>query len=228
MPNQCCRLGTARYGTLRHATGPSYPRHSANCTDYRCSGCLWDVFIQQTLQPTLAGDDALQVRAEAISSDQLTPRLVNRTLELVFQFAPSKHSDIRNIALPSIKLILVSSEPREMDAEAALSGYIEIDWGACPTQTVDPIRSPPTPLQTGLVPLALDLMLRQGGCAYLPEQRVAGYLGRLLHRVSGAETRVRPIVACYHQHSKAKPLILQVIEQARDELQTAFHPATPE
>ncbi|WP_320821867.1 LysR family transcriptional regulator [Reinekea sp.] len=189
---------------------------------------LWDVFLQQSVLPTLIGDDGPPVQAEVISSEQLQRRLLERTVDLTFQFVPAKNSAIKSIVLPSIKLMLVASEPRDINSETALSDYIKIDWGSSPDHPINPVSWRSARLQTGLVPLALDLMLRQGGCAYLPEPRVAGYLGRLLHRVAGAEARAQPIVACYHQNSNIQPQILRVIEQARDELQSSNRPATPE
>ena len=189
---------------------------------------LWESFVQQSLQSTLADDDGLQVQADAMSPDQLNRRLLDRTLDLAFQFEPPKHSDIRTLELPSVRLLLIASEPRDIADATALSGYIELDWGVIPAPRHNSARLTATRLQTGLVPLALDLLLRQGGCAYLPAQRVAGYLDRLLFRVTGADVCARPIVACYHQHSKIKPLVLRVIEQARAELQSASHPVAPE
>lgn len=212
-------------GTLRALSPPEIEQTAVNIG---APASLWDVFLQQSLLPTFSNDMALRVHAEAISPEQLRRRLLERTVDLTFQFDPPKHSDIQSVALPSLNLILVASQPRTMDSETMPSDYIEIDWGLAPAHPVDRAHSGPARLQTGLVPLALDLMLRHGGCAYLPEQRVAGYLDRLLHRVSGAEVRARPIVACYHQHTKIQPLILRLIEQAREELQSFCSPATPE
>ncbi|MDB9894840.1 LysR family transcriptional regulator [Reinekea forsetii] len=189
---------------------------------------LWESFVQQSLQSTLAENDGLQVQADSMPPDQLNRRLLDRTLDLAFQFEPPKHSDIRSFDLPPVNLVLVASEPRDLADETALSGYIELDWGILPAPLHALGRPSSTRLQTGLVPLALDLLLRHGGCAYLPEQRVAGYLDRLLYRVAGADVCARPVVACYHQHSKIKPLVLRVIEQARAELQSASHPVPPE
>lgn len=189
---------------------------------------LWEAFVQQSLQSSLSVDSGLQVQADATSPDQLNRRLLDRTLDLAFQFEPPKHSDIRTLDLPPVKLLLVASEPRDLADEAALSGYIELDWGVLPAPLHRLGRPTGTRLQTGLVPLALELLLRQGGCAYLPERRVVGYLDRLLYRVAGADVRARPVVACYHQRSKIKPLVLRVIEQARAELQSAAHPVAPE
>ncbi|MFT5008225.1 MAG: DNA-binding transcriptional LysR family regulator [Granulosicoccus sp.] len=189
---------------------------------------LWESFVQQTLQSTLADDDGPQVQADAMSPDQLNRRLLDRTLDLAFQFEQPKHSDIRTLDLPPVNLILVASEPRDLADATALSGYIELDWGVLPGSLNNLGRTSSTRLQTGLVPLALDLLLRQGGCAYLPAQRVAGYLDRLLYRIAGADVCARPVVACYHQHNKIKPLVLRVIEQARAELQSASHPVAPE
>jgi hypothetical protein len=89
-----------------------------------------------------------------------------------------------------------------MDSETAVSDYIEIDSGFAPARAGSHVRS-----------RRLGLFARASAacCIECPALR-----------------RARPIVACYHQYSKIKPLILQVIEQARHELQTVSHPVVPE
>lgn len=112
-------------------------------------------------------------RAETLTGDQMTRRLLERTLDLAVMTDPPKVDDLVTLPLPPLTLVMAA--PAGVDLDRALaSAYVLPDWGTRflldHEQRLDP---PPTPaLFTGDTRLAMRFMEQHHGCGFLPATRL--------------------------------------------------------
>ncbi len=177
----------------------------------------WVVAIQQK-QPDLA------IWAELHTSKTLLPSLIDGMLDIAVMFDVVAMPGLHIQALPDISFVMVSSQP-QMRAEQTLQDrFIAVDWGetftAAFTQYFDfPIV---TTRHTSVGGVALNLLLKSGGGAYLPEimARASMQQGKL-YLVDDAPQMQRPVFAVCTQETIQKPLMQNMMNTMVN-----FHSAT--
>lgn len=188
---------------------------------------LWDLFLQNVLQQSYQLNPQVILRADAHAQDVLLRRLLDRTLDLAFLYESAKHSDIKSIPLQQVELLLVSTEAGSLSVDKHLERYVAIDWGTSfNISFAKEYGNTPVILHTSLARIALDFLLKNKGCAYLPLQMVENNLNEDLHVVEGATVMTRKLFACYHQECKYEREVNQLVEVAKSELTTVETAAT--
>ncbi|WP_299786850.1 LysR family transcriptional regulator [uncultured Shewanella sp.] len=173
---------------------------------------IWDAYLQQRLGEVAEAFEGYGFQAEALSREQLSRNLSERTLDMAFAFDPLKSDELVSTQVSGIVLLLVATRPT--DVETALSQkYIYVDWGTrFANEHVQRHSRMPAPyLRTSTGRIALDFILDKGGAAYLPASMVNFYLeSEQLYRVEGSEPWHRPVYLTYRRDSASLEAITKV------------------
>ena len=121
-------------------------------------------------------------------SDPLMRMLRDGLIDLALHYVPKQHANLHIEKFTSEEIILVSTEPRDVDS-GMVDGYVFVDWGdefRAQHSEAFPDTSVPR-LSVGLSSLGLSHILTHGGSGYFLTSTVRQYLseGRLF-RVQGA------------------------------------------
>ncbi len=175
---------------------------------------LWDLCLQDALSKYYTNMQDIVFRAEAQSQEILIRRLVERSLDFAILYEPAKISEILTTEIAAADLILVSSHADHAITKEFPDCYISVDWGTAFNTTFAqhfPEISPPI-LHTNLSRIALEFILSEGGCAYLPFRMVRDFLGTQLFHVEQTPTIERLIYAAYHKDNTHTSLFLDMVE----------------
>lgn len=183
-------------------------------------GALGDIWSMQLLEwsarlRTAHPDLALQL--ESYSHDTLLQRLESGLIDIAFLFDPPQNPGfvIRETATHELVLI---SDRKESGTEAALQhNHVMVDWGSSFALILaDQLPSAPTPaLRTNQGRLALELIARQGGSAWLPLAMVQGALDAgELYRVDDAPRMERIVYAAYRPDAQREETIRLALAQS--------------
>ena len=176
---------------------------------------LWDIVLQDWLHRIYKQVPGLSLTAEAASPDVLLRRLLDGTLDLALTFEGPQIVQLNVVELPSIPLLMVSSE-KGIDSQTALrKNYMLVDWGTSfLTSHARQFKDYPVPrLQLGLGRIAREFMLSLGGSAYLAEPMVKQDLkNKRLFLVKDAPVVERPVYAVYQQQHDNQRMIENALE----------------
>jgi DNA-binding transcriptional LysR family regulator len=190
---------------------------------------LWDTFLQEWLNTISREHANLGLRVEESTSKRVTERLGRGSIDLGFLYEPPKIREIVVEAVRTVPLILVSTR-RGIDCNSALaSGYIRVEWGttfASLQESYFPQR-PIAAVRVNTGRLALHMLLRNEGAAYLPEEMVRRYLSlETLHRVVDAPIIEMQAYAAYRVHGEHRDLISELLDQLNGVPSTPIQPPT--
>ncbi len=165
---------------------------------------IWSVFLTDWIVDIQRSHQDLAIWAELHTSKSLLPSLVDGSLDLAVMFDVPAFPGLNVQALHEISFVMVSSEPGMDFAEALQSNFIAIDWGeAFASAFAKNVKAPiVTTRHTSVGGVALDLLLKSSGTAYLPEQMVSETVqsGRL-YMVEDAPHMQRPMYVVSLQDS---------------------------
>lgn len=157
---------------------------------------IWRKFLPGWLVWMQKHHPRFKVRVEADYSERLTEYVRQGVLDVAVTHMPRALPGLRIEELTTDPLVLVSSTPREL-SDCNNRNYVHIDWSYGYRE--DHLDKLPqlqmSSLNIGYGEIALDYLLQQDGCAYLPMLAIQEHLraGRL-HKVAGAPELARP---CY-------------------------------
>lgn len=181
---------------------------------------LWDMFLQATLNASYNMADGVIWRAEAQPQDVLVRRLLDRTLDIAYQYESAKHSDIRSQLVQEIELALVRTTNAPAGLDEVLKQYVAIDWGTTfNIQFAKAFGNVPVILHTSLSRIAVSFLQAHEGCAYLPLPLVADQLGERLHVVEQAPKITRKVYGCFHIENKYEHKIQQFLQLSQQKLE---------
>lgn len=137
------------------------------------SASVWGAWLDKVLGELHRHCPELYWHAETLTGDQMSRRLLERTLDLAVMTDPPKVDDLKTVVLNPLTLVLAA--PVGVAIEQALNqAYVLVDWGPQflleHAQRLDPVPSPV--LQTGDARLAMTFAQQHQGCAFLPESLV--------------------------------------------------------
>ena len=171
---------------------------------------LWDILLQDWLHRIYKQEPGLSLTAEAASPDILLRRLLDGTLDLALTFEGPKIVGLNVVELPSVPLLMVSSE-KGVDSKTALQkNYMLVDWGTSfLTSHARQFKDYPVPrLQLGLGRIAHEFILSMGGSAYLAEPMIRQDLkNKRLFLVKDAPVVERSVYAVYQQQHDNQRII---------------------
>jgi len=191
-------------------------------SDSLAVGCvfdLWAILVRDWCVSLRRSDPNIVLQVDVQPMQILTQRLVSGVLDLIFLFEPAQISDLTLKQVAEVPLIMVSSLPGLSAPDAVERDYYMVDWGASFAEhhaEYFPDVSAPTG-RLGSGSLALDLLLRLGGTAYLPEQMVLSDLeAGLLYRVEQAPVIERYAYAVYKPSAQSRRAMKIALDTMRD------------
>ncbi len=169
---------------------------------------IWSVFLTDWMVETQKQQPDLAIWAELHTSKTLLPSLMDGMLDIAVMFDVPALPGIDVKELSAIDFIMVSSQPELSANEVLASDFISVDWGEAFSATFSQHfeQQIATKRHTSVGGVALDLLLKSGGGAYLPQQMVAAAIkeGRLFP-VNDAAIIQRPVfVVCKVGESEMK------------------------
>lgn len=181
---------------------------------------IWDAYLQGRLQHLHVGLPGVALRAEVLPSMVMTRQLMDRTLDIAISFDPPKLDQFELVSLGQINLLLVSSVADMVINAVAPGQYVKVDWGtAFNIIHAQEYATLPVPtLHTSSARIALDFILNNGGCAFLPEHLVQQLLRNgVLHLVHGANAISRSVYVAYWAENDRLAQIKQAIDMLTDD-----------
>lgn len=182
---------------------------------------IWDAYLQRYLQHLHVGLPGVALRTEVLPLTVMTRQLMDRTLDLAISFDPPKLDQFELIQLGQINLLLVSKSRDVAVNEVQAGQYVKVDWGtAFNIIHAQEYAALPVPtLHTSSARIALDFILNNGGCAFLPEHLVQPLLQRgELNLVAGASAISRSVYVAYWAENDRLEQIKQAISFLVDKL----------
>ena len=150
--------------------------------------------------------DASRVRVESRESQQLMPRLVEGTLDLVLQFDMPRTIDIEHRKLDELHLVLAATQPDTTLESALRKSYVELEWGSVfGAAQAEFMEGTVADVRMDSLQNALEWLQKNPGSAYLPEGLVQREPG--LHVVNDAPRFIREIHAAWLQHGERRAAI---------------------
>ena len=174
---------------------------------------LWDLLLQDHLIAMQPEFENVVFTAKSLNSETLIRSLMERTLDLALVYEPAKITDLASIPVIDAELTLFTSKPIESIEDIVSLGYIAVDWGTAfdieLAKELPGITS--QILKTNLARIALEFLLSQGGCAYLPYLLAQPYLGTRLATFSDAPVIKRPVFACFHKDNPREEILTKFL-----------------
>ncbi|MES9812842.1 MAG: LysR family transcriptional regulator [Candidatus Thiodiazotropha sp.] len=179
---------------------------------------LWRILIRDWAVVIRKTRPSMVLNIEVQPSEWLIDRLVNGLLDMLILFEPPAISDLIVREIADIPLVLVSTQEKISIDEAMAQDYFMVDWGSLfalqHAEYFTEIPPPAARLTSGT--LAMDLMMRSGGTAYLAEQMIDQELrDRRLFRVANAPVIERAAFAIYQPANEISESLRSILESLK-------------
>ena len=178
---------------------------------------LWDILLSGWIAKINRQFPNIVLSCEAQSQDALFRGLMEGTVDLGFTYEPP-HQDFVSVKKIPINLVMVSSHSGLNAQQAVDTDYIYVDWGTSFATVHAGFFSdaPIPPLRIGLSHIALDLINKRGGSAYLPEKLVReGIKKGSLYNVADAPTIRRDAHAVLKEGCENENLIKELLKKCQ-------------
>ncbi|WP_186297681.1 LysR family transcriptional regulator [Sedimenticola selenatireducens] len=172
-----------------------------------CENDLWSIQVKRLCQQLRKQAPDMMVQVEILPRETLIQRLTAGLLDLVFMFEPPQMSDLIIDKVADISIIMVSSDKTVRASEAIDAHYTLVDWGnSFSIQQAEFFPDASVPMmRTGSSTVAYDLIMDQGGSAYLAQQMVDDALKQgLLFRVEDAPVFQRHVYRVMQPESERR------------------------
>lgn len=181
---------------------------------------LWPVCVRDWVLGLRARRPDVALTLEILPPDRLEQRLWADQVDLAFFFEPPRTPELIMEQVVRIPLVMVSDRPDLGVEEAMAAGYLLVDWG-----TSFMIRHaqlfpdlPASALRLSQGGMALDLLRRAGGSAYLPRQMVEDAIAAgELYPLAGAPEIERQAYVVYRPDQADLDLVGEALRVARGE-----------
>lgn len=176
---------------------------------------LWDILLQPWIGFMQESLPDLILHAESADAVALMRRIKEGTMDLAFCFDYPQSSDVEIEEVMQIPLILVSSQAGLTVDQALSTNYMLVDWGTsfANAHAHHFAGMPAAHMRLAFGRMAKDLMLHQGGSAYLAEPMVQSELRKKkLFRVKGAPVISRNAFAAYSRENEKAATIQHALK----------------
>lgn len=175
---------------------------------------LWTLFLRPWVSHVRKEVRDLAVHAEIAPAENLIPRLLDGSYDLILAFESAQLPQVVSVELTVLDMVLVSSG-RSATVDSAMDDrYVFVNWSPEFSAIHDQLfrEERPSRVQTSMGRVALDLLLDGGGASYLPLPLVQPYLNkRRLFRVKDAPQIPRPVHAIHLASRQNDSLVEQVL-----------------
>ena len=196
---------------------------SSDSLSVGCVVDLWAILVRDWCVALRRSDPKIVLQVDVQPTEILNQRLVSGVLDMVFLFEPAQIPDLTLKQVAEVPLIMVSSLTGLSAPDAVEQDYYMVDWGTSfaeqHTEHFPDVSAPSGRLGSGA--LALDLLLRLGGTAYLPEQMVMTDLeAGTLYRVESAPVIERFVYAVYKPAAQSRRAMKTALDTIKDTVVT--------
>lgn len=159
---------------------------------------IWNIFLTDWIVEMNRIHPQQAVWAELHTAASLMPGLLDGSLDVAVMFDLPALPRLAIQELAAIELVLVTSSKGLASKNAIRSDYIAVDWGDSFAASIEQHFGPgiPSRIRTSVGRVALELLLKSGGSAYLPMLMVEEHLRKEnLYRIKDAPVIIRPVYA---------------------------------
>ncbi|ATX83092.1 transcriptional regulator, LysR family [Mariprofundus ferrinatatus] len=179
---------------------------------------LWNIFLTDWMITASKAFPEMMIRSELHTPESLMPALLDGSLDIAVMFDAPALPRLYVEELGSISLIMVADR-KGLNAEQALQfRFVDVNWGESFAVAMQQhySHSVPSLLHTSVGKVALELILKSGGAAYLPQQMVSRHISEhKLFPVEGTPAIVRPVYAAMLAGKESDPLLQGTVAQMR-------------
>ena len=134
---------------------------------------VWDAFFSSRIQEAIRFFEQVSLGTEISVREAIQRKLAAKTLDIGLLTDPIKDEDYTNQLVGHFELALVATKP---NIESVIEQYVLVDWGLT-FQKEHALHHKFQPaLRTSTAMIALEVILSQGGGAYLPVELVNPYV----------------------------------------------------
>jgi DNA-binding transcriptional LysR family regulator len=179
---------------------------------------LWDILVRDWVLLMRREQPAVALCIYTHPGETLVHRLASYLLDFVLMFEPPMLPGLETEQVLEVPLVLVASRDRLSVSEAMAENYLLVDWGSAfslrHAELFADLGTPVVKVNAGV--LALDLLLKMGGSAYLSQRMVQQQIdeGRLF-LVEDAPVISRFVYAVYSPQSQRLDSIRQALAALR-------------
>jgi DNA-binding transcriptional LysR family regulator len=171
---------------------------------------IWDIALQEWLNKITRNIDDGSFFTQTYNQIELKKSLLNGVTDIAFTFDSIMVDGLITEKVTSVPLHLVTSDPNLAEDYQSITDFIMVDYGE--SINLQYLReypdSPPARHLISQPRVALDYILSNGGCAYLPRQLVMQHISEdTLFLVEEAPIFNREIFALYLEKSHKVDLI---------------------
>jgi DNA-binding transcriptional LysR family regulator len=179
---------------------------------------LWHILPHDWVAQIRRDQPAIALHIETRPGETLVRCLTSHLLDLAFMFEPPMMPGLETEQVLEIPLVLVASHPGLSVVEAMSGGYLLVDWGSIfalrHAELFPDLPAPAVKVNAGM--LALDLLLKMGGSAYLSQRMVQSHVdGGRLFLVEDAPVIERFAFAVYSPQSQRLEAIRMLLAGLR-------------
>ncbi|HEX6928738.1 MAG TPA: LysR family transcriptional regulator [Gammaproteobacteria bacterium] len=176
---------------------------------------LWAARGMRWLAAYRTTTGASRVRTEAREAEQLMPRLVEGSLDLVLQFELSRAADVEHRRVGEVHLVLAASRPALDFAKVLQDSYLEMEWGGSfDVAQAEFMEGKAAGVRMDSVYNALDWLRENAGAAYVPEDVLRNY--EYLHPVANAPRFAREVHAVWSTRGERREAIEAFLAVTQD------------
>jgi DNA-binding transcriptional LysR family regulator len=175
---------------------------------------IWDIALQDWLNKIIRNIEEVSFFTQTYNQVDLKKSLINGVTDIAFTFDSVIVDGLMTEKVTSVPLHLVTSDPDLAEAYQCITDFIMVDYGE--SINLQYLReypnSPPARHLISQPRVALDYILTNGGCAYLPRQLVMQHISEnKLFLVEEAPIFNREIFALYLEKSHKEGIITKAL-----------------
>lgn len=177
---------------------------------------IWDAFIQFGIAQVVSEMPGISLVAEVKNQQESTRMLLERSLDMAVMFDLPKVDELHVEPICTVDIIPLSSDKNCSPETFFEHQYVHVDWGTAfslwHARTF--VNTTPPYFRTSTGRIALELILRNGGSAFVPRIQAQQYLDSgELYLVEGVPQTSRDVFVAFHRDNEQKEL-LQKLHQA--------------
>lgn len=180
-----------------------------------CMPSLWEILLHDLIGYLHQSLPSLSIHTEVHNHDILFRRIKEATLDLAFCFDYPQNPELEVVEVMQIPLLMVSSTAKLEVGQALATDYMLVDWGSSfSIAHAKHFPDMPAPyMRLALGRMAKDMLLSEGGSAYLAQPMITSELrNKKLFRVKDAPVINRTAYAVYATDNEKSDTISHVLK----------------
>ena len=159
----------------------------------------------------------LALNIEVLPDDLLSTRLAERTVDVAVTYGMTADPNFKDVQIGQLKLRMMSTDPNQDIVQSLGTNYIYLEWGTWfdVAHAKSFPEKNPGGLRTSSLHLVLELLSRQDGACYLPDELPEITERIALFPVADAPEFEHPIFASYPSDAAQRGVIEEALNTLR-------------